>query len=843
MSAFSTNRRDHRLSLSAGGRVSEHAGELDHRLLSVLLDASADAIYGVDGNGRCVFANDKAAEIFGYTLDEFVGCDLHAVIHHSRPDGSALAAADCAIHQALVAGQATAAGEEVFWRRDGSPVWATYGIVFAHDAGDGVTAVVRIRDVTDQIHTADALKLSRTQLSMTFEAAGIFAFEVDLETGRSTTSTNCAAMLGLPAGKPVTYDEFRDCVHPDDRPRVDVEGAKSLPVDQLCLCEYRVLLPTGEQRWFRSRVRVVEGALGRSRRLLGVAVDITDREEAQRTHRRVLELSTDAFVGMDAFGVITEWNSAAEAMFGVRREKALGRELAAIAIPERYRAAHRASVERVGQSVPKDVTKAPLEFTALRADGTEFPVEVSMSIIATVKGHAFRAFIRDISSRRELEAELQRSAVTDQLTGLPNSALLRDRLAGAVQRLERGELPLAVMFVDVDRIKAANDSLGHRGGDELLTLIAARLDETVRAADTVARFGGDEFAIVCEGITEVEASAMAGRVLAAFEKPFPLTGGDFIATISMGIVLTADPSVDPDKLVGDAEVAMYRAKDRGRNRAETFDEAMGVRSLARLDMETGLRAALERGELRLDFQPIVDVATGEVTSAEALVRWHHPVRGVVAPLDFIPLAEETRLIVPIGKWILEEACRHLATWTAAGHTTLTIAVNISGLQLTQPNFVATVARALGDAGVDANRLCLEITETVLMEDTDAAEVVLGQLNQLGVRIAIDDFGTGYSSLLYVRRFPVDALKLDRCFVSGLGRDEADTTIVRATIDLAHALGIEAVAEGVERPEELRLLESMDCDLAQGFFWSKPVAGAAMPALLARMREAATVTVG
>jgi diguanylate cyclase (GGDEF)-like protein len=469
----------------------------------------------------------------------------------------------------------------------------------------------------------------------------------------------------------------------------------------------------------------------------------------------------------------------------------------------------------------KDVRPSSvIDFDDERTGADEIPVEIDLTDAALAAG-AFEDFSRD-SSTRKVVAALLEHALTDQLTGLPNRTLLWDRLALGLARLARSRSSLAVLFIDLDRFKVVNDSLGHTAGDALLRGVARRLGEVTRPEDTFARFGGDEFVVMFEDVAEGEATEAATRLLGALETPLTVKGRQVQTSISIGIVLTDDPQQSPETLLRDADAAMYRAKERGGGRAVLFDDRMRTQAVARLDLEGALRRAVDRDEFFVEFQPVVDIPSRRIVSVEALVRWEHPTRGLVPPCQFIPLAEETGLIVPIGAWVLQTACQQLAQWDADGLPGLDLAVNLSGHQLGDPRLVETVARSLHETGIEPSRLCLEITESVLMRDAAAAAATLHRLHDLGVRLAVDDFGTGYSSLLYLRRFPVQVLKLDQTFVSGIVSNPEDATIVRATIELAHALGLEALAEGVERSDQLDLLEGMGCDLGQGFLWSKPV---------------------
>jgi diguanylate cyclase (GGDEF)-like protein len=423
-----------------------------------------------------------------------------------------------------------------------------------------------------------------------------------------------------------------------------------------------------------------------------------------------------------------------------------------------------------------------------------------------------------VSERKEAELELSHAALHDALTGLPNRALFLDRLALALRRNERRSGSVAVLFCDLDRFKVVNDSLGHDAGDRLLVDVAGRIAAALRPADTVARFGGDEFTMLCEDIAgEIEAATIAQRIVDVFREPFQLDDGEVFLATSLGIAIARGTDDRAEDLIRDADAAMYRAKERGKGRYEIFDEAMRADAVARLETESALRRALERGELRLHYQPEVELASGAITGFEALLRWEHPTRGLLRPAAFIPLAEETGLIVGIGEWILQQACSEAARWAEP----LTLSVNLAPRQLAQPDLVATVRRALAETGIDAARLCLEITESAVMESGAATTAQLRALKSLGVRLAIDDFGTGFSSLAHLRRFPVDVIKIDGTFVAGLGSEPQDASIAAAVISLAHALGLTTVAEAVETDEQLGVLRQLGCDLGQGHLFARP----------------------
>jgi diguanylate cyclase (GGDEF)-like protein len=413
----------------------------------------------------------------------------------------------------------------------------------------------------------------------------------------------------------------------------------------------------------------------------------------------------------------------------------------------------------------------------------------------------------------------------DPLTGLPSRMLFANRVTQALDRLQRRRgTHVAVLFLDLDRFKVINDSLGHAAGDKLIVAVAERLRHALRRHETVSRFGGDEFAILCEDIRdEQDAIAVGERVLKAFSTPIHLTHGEAVTSASLGIALAADPDQDVGNLIRDADAAMYRAKEAGGGRLMLFDEVTRQRALTRLHTENALRRAIEHEEFRVFFQPEVSVETGSIVGIEALVRWEHPERGLVGPDAFIALAEETGLIVPIGTWVLHEACRLAGAWQAdrSADEPLVVRVNVSARQLAADDLVDIVAEALERSGVLPEHLCLEVTESVLVEDPDASARKLTALKELGVKIAVDDFGTGYSSLEYLRRFPVDCVKIDRSFVRGIPHSSEDVAIVNAVIDLGHALGLSVTAEGVETDDQLGRLQLDGCDTAQGFLFSRP----------------------
>ena len=432
-------------------------------------------------------------------------------------------------------------------------------------------------------------------------------------------------------------------------------------------------------------------------------------------------------------------------------------------------------------------------------------------------GGGWVATHEDITERRRAERQIAHMARHDALTDLPNRVLFRDRLAHALAELPR-DSRLAVLYLDLDHFKAVNDTLGHQIGDELLKTVAARLRNCVRETDTVARVGGDEFAIIHTGIDRPnEAAILARRICEAIREPCDLDGHAAIADTSIGIALAPSDGNDPTELLKNADMALYRAKADGRGTYRFFEPAMDARMKARRSLELALRTALSSGEFELHYQPLVNLDDRRITCCEALIRWRHPERGLISPVEFIPVAEEIGLVVPLGEWVLRQACADAARWPAD----VKVAVNLSAIQVMNPNLVPVVVGALAAAGLPASRLEVEITESVLMQNSDTTLATLHRLRELGVKISMDDFGTGYSSLSYLRSFPFDKIKIDRCFISGLGTGDDSVAIVLAIAGLAKHLGISTTAEGVETRQQLQQVKALGCSEMQGFLFSPP----------------------
>jgi diguanylate cyclase (GGDEF)-like protein/PAS domain S-box-containing protein len=632
---------------------------------------------------------------------------------------------------------------------------------------------------------------------------------------------------------------FLRYIDPRDREMVDEAARRAYASGEGFAFDFR-LAGEGPSRWFHGRGAVTEWRAGRAVRMAGTCHDITERKRAEAAvldseerYRRIIETTREGVVVLDPGGTITFANARMADLIGYGIEDLVGAPLG------RFTAL---------ADVEASVGDGQHDVELVRRDGSSLWVMVSATSLEVDGGAGVLAMVSDITDRKRAEDELAHQALHDHLTGLPNRALLLDRLEHALERSQRTGTSVAVVFLDLDRFKLVNDGLGHEVGDELLLAVAERLRAGMRPADTVARFGGDEFVLVCEDVADERAvTAVSEGVLQTLSAPVELRGRTFHVSASLGVAMGTGADASPDELIRDADAAMYRAKERARGSYEIFNEETRRRSLLRLSVEHGLRTALAEDQLRVHYQPLVTVAGGEVVGAEALVRWEDPERGLLMPDHFIPVAEDSGLIVPIGAWVLGEACRQGRAWRdeLGTGTPFEVSVNLSARQLFHADLVDTVAWTLAEAGAPAGDLlvCLEVTESVVMEQPEASATVLRALKDLGVRVAMDDFGTGYSSLAYLRQFPFDLLKIDRAFVAGVTASQQDRAIVRTIVELARALGLTVVAEGVETPEQLAVLRELGCEVAQGYLFARPQPAEGVTAILRAGVAAASPVAG
>jgi len=722
-------------------------------------------------------------------------------------------------------------------RDDGSIMWVSGGTTII---GDDRTRYLHsiVQDITDRKLAEEALRESETRFRDLVDSLPLGVFRSSVDGRLVYVNRQWSDITGIPPETGVGRSTL-ELVHPDDRERVVAARNRQIAERGGFAQRVRIVTPAGDTRWVSVHATsAVDPASGELTGFIGSMEDVTPLVSAQEETARlagIVEATSDMVGLADAeTGRLQYLNRAARQMLGYENADIASLTALDLYAPE-------------AQQLWNDVVSPTLlaggtwsgELGMRHSNGAVIPVW--QTIAATRRDDGTMAQIsamgRDVTERRRFEAALAHQATHDALTDLPNRALLLDHLGLALARAERSPHLVALLFLDLDRFKSVNDTLGHEAGDELLIAVAQRIGEMLRPADTVARLGGDEFVILCEEVVdEHHAVSIAQRILSLVEtQPFVLQGTALELTASIGISLSpGGDDAHAEALLRDADAAMYRAKDLGRARLELFDESMRRRSAERLRLADELAAAIEHGRIVLHYQPCMCLQTGRIVAVEALARWDHPERGLLPPAEFIEVAEETGLIVGLGLRVLTEACNQARQWAEGlGDAAPRVHVNISARQLTTTNLAELVGMVLDASGLAADRLCLEITESVLMEDAASVIEAVRRLKDLGLVLAIDDFGTGYSSLSYLRRFPVDVLKVDQSFVDGLGPDPEDSAIVAAIVSLADTLDLQAIAEGVETAEQLELLRDLGCAGAQGFYLAAPAPAEQITPLLVR----------
>ncbi|MEG4352355.1 EAL domain-containing protein [Microcoleus sp. LAD1_D3] len=683
-------------------------------------------------------------------------------------------------------------------------------------------------------------------------------------------------VTGFGAEEVISHPELlTEIIHPEDKSssdsRVAASRASLLPCDR----QYRIVLRSGEVKWVQDSAKFSKNDNG-DVIIDGVALDISDRKQAEsalrqseQRFRSLIENATDITIILDAEGIFRYISPSVKRILGYAPHQAIGRSALEIVHPD--------DCATITETLHKAIknpkrSQCPVEYRVRHRNGSWCYVEaVATNLLYDPAVQGIVINCHDITQRKLAEEQLLHDAFHDALTGLPNRSLFTDRLEHALRMAKRRKDYLfAVLFLDLDRFKVVNDSLGHAIGDQLLVSIARRLEACLRAGDTVARLGGDEFVLLLEDIEGInEATTIVNRLQKKITSPILLDGHEVFITASIGIALSSGEYLEPTTLLRDADTAMYRAKELGRSRHEVFNSSMHAHALRLLQLENDLRRAIEsiREPIReeefpascesvlpplsaapqfiIHYQPIVSIANNTITSFEALVRWQHPERGLVSPGEFITIAEETGLIVPLGRWVLRTACHQIRQWQQLfpSNHPLSVSVNISVKQFSQPDLIEYIDQVLAETHLDGSSLKLEITESVLIENSESVTAMLVQLRTRNIHLCIDDFGTGYSSLSYLHRFPTNTLKIDRSFVSRMG-GEFDfskggidpTEIVRSIVTLSHNLGMDVVAEGVEEASQLSILKGLKCEYAQGFFFSKPVDSQTAAALIRQQAE-------
>jgi len=813
-------------------REARDALEANERQMRALVQYSDNIVQILDASANIVWVSPACEWVLGYSTADLTGRNAREVVHPE--DVEDLRESFLTVLSGKLG--MSAKGRARVRAKDRS--WKWLECVFTNRLDDpAVEGIIgNFRDITSQMHAEQSLRESERLFRSLAQSSPTGIYQQNSKNECIYVNERWVEITGLSA-EDAMGQGWRRIMHPDDRDRFKI-GNDVTPVnDQPLFTEFRIVRPNGDVRWVALRTQPMISEQGELEGSVGAISDITDRMEAERDTQRLTDIfeATHDLVGIaDRDGQLLYFNASARAFFGLPDHGGLdGQNLLQKFTPE--------VVERLVSDIQSDLERDGMwygELAVTRADGVVVPVLAQLLNHTDEHGNFefFSGVMHDISERKQFESQLAHQATHDPLTSLPNRVLLLERLQQALDRAQRHRKRVAVLFLDLDHFKVVNDSLGHGVGDRLLISIADRLKTVVRPGDTIARFGGDEFVVLCEDLeTKADAVAVADRVNNVISGPFTVDDAEVFVGVSIGIAFPDDPAAEPGTLIRDADAAMYRAKEKGRARWEIFDNAMRASAVDRLDIENALRRAQERRELRVFYQPMISLATGAIEGVEALIRWEHPERGLLLPGEFIHVAEETGLIVPMGAWVLEQACRQVMRWHASMSELgpLRLSVNLSGRQLGHPNLVSDVRAIITDTHINPSQVELEITESVLMDDVEMSEDTLGQLKRLGVKLVVDDFGTGYSSLSYLRRFPVDVLKVDRSFVDGLGSDPSDSAIVTAIVTLAHTLGLSAIAEGVETVEQLDELRRLGCDMGQGFLMARPGTGHDIGELLGR----------
>jgi diguanylate cyclase (GGDEF)-like protein/PAS domain S-box-containing protein len=798
-----------------------------------------NAIHGIYQSvpaGHFINVNPALAHTLGYDspADMLAGCTDIARDYFVSPEDRNQFLTQIDAHGLLQ-------GYEVQVRRkDGMAIWTRENVHAVRDEqGQLLYYEGSVEDITAQKQAEAALRESEERYRNLFEYANDVIYTIDLagnytsvnKVGEQVTGYTRAELCQMNFTQVVAPDHLAHSRQMMQRKLAGRETTTFYELEIVNKAGARVLLEVSTQLIYEH---------GQPVGVQGIARDITARKraeaamrESEERYRELFENANDIVYTHDLKGNFTSLNKTGERITGYTRAEACALNIAQVVAPEHLERAR----EMIGRKqIEGESTVYQLDIIA--RDGRRVPLEISTRLIFQAgQPVGVQGIARDITERKQAEERLRQHALADALTGLPNRVLFTDHLHLAVEQSKRSrDYRFAVLFLDLDRFKMINDSLGHTVGDQLLVAIARQLEHCLRAGDTVARLGGDEFAILLNDIAHFDdAIRVAERVLHDLKLPFNLDGHEVFTTASIGIALSNNRYEVAEAVLRDADTAMYRAKAEGKARYEVFDMVMHARVVALLQLENDLRRAIERDEFCLHYQPIVELADGSITGFEALVRWQHPERGLVRPAEFVPVAEETGLIVPLGRWVLRAACAQMRRWhmLSPAHRHLKLSVNLSGKEFAQADLCAQIEQTLAVTHFDPHCLQLEITESVLMENAGTIVSMLWRLRELGVELALDDFGTGYSSLSYLRRFPIQTLKIDRSFMRV--EEDENAEIVRTIILLARNMRKDVVAEGVETPTQRAILRALDCTYAQGYLFSAPQDAATTERLLTGLR--------
>jgi diguanylate cyclase (GGDEF)-like protein/PAS domain S-box-containing protein len=814
-----------------------HSKELERRFELTFDHAPLGmALIGLDG--RYLQVNRALLQMLGCEADDLIGKPLSEL---SEADGVQDVAEDEDAHyrrQMLDGKFAAHSSESELVRKDGSSAWATRTISLVRSAsGEPQYFILVVADMSERKEALETIARERALLRAVVDAVPERIYVKDREGRMLLHNTANIKAHGASCLEDLLGKTVFELFPPETARRIDAEDRGIMTTGRPVLDRERAAPDeNGEMRWISSSKVPLTDASGTIVGIVGVNRDITERKRMEReltvSEQTLRATFTHARVGITVIALdltYVEVNQQYCDIVGYSREELTGRmKMTAVCGPESLAETEAACRRLLAREAESDSREQRL----LRRNGSTVWVVSAISLVRDADGNAkhFVSVTQDITESKVAEERLLQLAHYDTLTGLPNRSLFNHKVRESLAQAQSWRT--GVMFIDVDRFKTVNDTLGHLEGDKLLKQISERLTRAVRRGDTVGRLGGDEFAVVLANLaSDHDAGIVAQKIIASLHSPFPLAGREIYVSASIGIALHPDHGPDQDTLIKNADAAMYEAKKRGRNGFQFYTPELNARSDELLTFENDLRRALEREEFVVHYQPKSCIATGEITGLEALLRWEHPAQGLVSPRDFIPLLEDTGLIVPVGEWVLEHVCMQLARWQQDRIPLVPVSINISAHQFNSPHLAENFRRILSKRGTAPHLLELELTESALMVNTHEATRMLDELKRLGLRLSIDDFGTGYSSLAYLKRFPLDTLKIDQSFVKDIAEDQDDRAITLAVISMAHSLGLSVVAEGVETPEQMEFLRQHGCDQLQGYYLAQPMSPAVCAAWL------------
>ncbi|WP_165912716.1 sensor domain-containing protein [Effusibacillus lacus] len=819
-------------------RKAERALQSSENRFLGLLHYANDMIFiyevSPDYEPKLIEVNSRACEKLGYSRQELMALPSLKIF-----------APECVIPMDEVKQQLSSKGEAtyewIFFTKQNTRIPVETNLRYVVSNNQKMLLAIS-RDISDRKLTEKVLRESDEKYYTIIENLKDGYYEVDIYGNFTFANSSLCNMLGY------KEDELIGLNH---RNYTDEENAKKLlhafnrvfvtgePVKSMEFEYHTQKGKQGESRVAEISVSLIKDVYDQPVGFRGIVRDITDKkraklqlEESEQRYKSIVENNSDAIYSVDLYGKLLTVNPAAEKLTGYHAKELCNRNMIELVVPEDVeKAITHFNKAKAGDPQDYEVSVIHNEGQILQIHVKNVPIVVNNRIVG-VYGIA-----RDVTARNKAIETINHMAYHDILTDLPNRRFFQEQLRVGLQHAKAQGEKLAVVFLDLDRFKVINDTYGHGAGDRLLQIIADRLQDCRGDNEVVARMGGDEFTLLIPGIKEAEdALGTVQRVFRALKEPIFINGLEVHITTSIGIAVYPNDGEDAETLMKHADSAMYRAKEQGKNNYQFFAPVLSSDWVQWLTLENDLRKALERKEFKIYYQPQISIRTGRVIGLEALIRWHHPEKGLISPAQFIPLAEETGLIVPIGEWVLWEACRQNREWQDAGYAKMRIAVNTSARQFQQGNLAQTVQNVLRETGLDPRWLELELTESAAMHQAENVIDILQQIKKLGVSISIDDFGTGYSSLNYLKRFPVDFLKIDQTFVHDINQDSDDAVIVNAMIAVAHSLNLKVVAEGVETQEQLDFLKQRRCDVVQGYFFSKPVPGEEIESMLKSMKS-------